>query len=96
MHKEGTSRKRTQMGLTTSTTTDSGFPLVRTLLKHNVTGMLDYEEFKRLQGTEPAQSPTVVPIMPKRTLADAVEEHGNETKSWSVTFVSSCQIRSLL
>jgi hypothetical protein len=57
---------------------------------------LDYEEFKRLQGAAPAQSPTVVPIMPERTLADAVEEHGNETRSWSVTFVSSCQIRSLL
>jgi len=35
---------------------------------------LDDDEFKLLQRTTPMQSPSVVPITPKRTLADAVEE----------------------
>ncbi|MGH9716807.1 MAG: tyrosine-type recombinase/integrase [Candidatus Acidiferrales bacterium] len=43
---------------------------------------LDYEEFKRLRGTAAAvPAPNVVPIMPRRTLADAVEEFCNETEA---------------
>jgi hypothetical protein len=42
---------------------------------------LDYDEFKRLQGTAPVQTPYVVPITPKRSLADAVEEWRNETEA---------------
>jgi hypothetical protein len=41
------------------------------------TARLDYEEFKRLQGTAtPIPAPNVVPITPRRTLADAVEDLG--------------------
>jgi hypothetical protein len=42
---------------------------------------LDYEELRRLQGTAPVQSPNVVSITPRRTLADAVEEWCNETEA---------------
>ncbi len=42
---------------------------------------LDDDEFKRLQGTAPVESPNVVPITPKRTLAGAVEEWRNETEA---------------
>jgi len=42
---------------------------------------LDNEEFKRLHGTAPVQSPNIVLITPRRTLADAVEEFCNETEA---------------
>ncbi|SRR6266481_4322132 len=42
---------------------------------------LDEEEFKRLRGTAPMQIPKLVPIAPKRTLADAVEEWCNEIEA---------------
>jgi hypothetical protein len=42
---------------------------------------LDYEELRRLQGTAPVQSPNIVSITPRRTLADIVEEFSSETKA---------------
>jgi hypothetical protein len=42
---------------------------------------LDYDEFRRLHGTASTQSPTVLPITPRRTLSDAVEEFCQETKA---------------
>jgi hypothetical protein len=42
---------------------------------------LDEDEFKRLRGTAPVQSPNIVSITPRRTLADAVEEFRNETEA---------------
>jgi hypothetical protein len=42
---------------------------------------LDNEEFKRLHGTAPVQSPNIVLITPRRTPADAVEEFCNETEA---------------
>lgn len=42
---------------------------------------LDYEEFRRLQGIAPVQSPTVVPSAARRTLADAVGEFCNEIEA---------------
>jgi hypothetical protein len=42
---------------------------------------LDDDEFKRLQGTVSIQTPTIVPITLRRTLADAVEEWRNETEA---------------
>jgi integrase len=46
------------------------------------TARLDYEEFKRLQGTAtPIPAPNVVPITPRRTLADGVEDWRNEIRA---------------
>ncbi|MGC1684131.1 MAG: site-specific integrase [Candidatus Acidiferrales bacterium] len=42
---------------------------------------LDAEEFERLRGTAPVQSPNIVSITPRRTLAGAVEEFRNETEA---------------
>jgi integrase len=42
---------------------------------------LDHDEFERLQTTATVQSPHVVPITPKRSLADVVEEWRNETEA---------------
>jgi hypothetical protein len=42
---------------------------------------LDAEEFQRLRGTAPVQSPNIVSITSRRTLADAVEEFRNETEA---------------
>jgi integrase len=43
--------------------------------------LLDAEEFKRLRGTTPVQIPNIVPMTPRRTLCDSVEEWCNETEA---------------
>ena len=43
--------------------------------------LLDAEEFKRLPGTTPVQIPNIVPMTPRQTLSDTVEEFSIETKA---------------
>jgi integrase len=43
--------------------------------------LLDAEELKRLRGTTPLQIPNIVPMTPRRTLSDSVEEWCNETEA---------------